>query len=98
MSGNTSNGGSGSGEIGAGGVDAGAGSDGGAIVGAATGGASEGRRGFRRKMTISRTPIAAITARITISPPTPNGTRPPGTFTAVTPRTEDPEVPAASEA
>src|SRR2546427_5671997 len=75
MSGNSSNGGSDSGEIGAGGVDAGAGSDGGAIVGAATGGASEGRRGFRRKMTINRTPIAAITARITISPPTAKGPR-----------------------
>src|SRR5206468_6453570 len=89
-SGSSSKGGSGSGEIGAGGVGAGAGSDGGSIGAAATGGtnggATDGRRGFRRKTRISRTPIAAITARITISPPTAKGSspRPPGTFTAVT--------------
>src|SRR3989442_14293325 len=100
MSGNTSNGGSGSGEIGAGGVDAGAGSDGGAVVGAATGGASEGRRGFRRKMTINRTPIAAITARIPDSPPTAKGPgpRPPRAFPAASRPTQTAEVPAAAAA
>src|SRR2546428_13413082 len=100
MSGSSSNGGSGSGGIGAGGVGPGVGSDGGAYTGAVTEGAADGRRGFRRRMRINSTPIAAITAKITISPPTAKGPspRPPGTFTAGTGRTEDPEFPPASYA
>src|SRR5712692_11454342 len=95
MSGSSSKGGSGSG-----GVEVDDGAYAGADDDAATGGATVGRRGFRRRMRINTTPTAAMTARITMRPPTANGPSPipPGTFTAVTWRTAVAELPASSYA